>query len=65
MPDDADVRHTAVDEIKKYPASDFMDLLENGPKISLKQKKISKERIHLKENDDFEGKCGCETHGGR
>jgi len=56
MPDDADVRHTAVDEIKKYPASDFMDLLENGPKISLKQKKISKERIHLKENDDFEGK---------
>ncbi len=40
-------------ETKKYPVSDFSVLLKDGPKISLKQKKITREWIHRteKEND--------------
>ncbi len=39
-------------ETKKYPVSDFSALLEDGPKISLRQKKITREWIHQKEGEN-------------
>ena len=39
-------------ETKKNPVSDFSVLLKEGPKISLKQKKITREWIHRKENEN-------------
>ncbi len=39
-------------ETKKYPVSDFSVLLKDGPKISLKQKKITREWIHRTENEN-------------
>ena len=49
MPDDKERENF---ETKKYPVSDFSILLKDGPKISLKQKRISREWIHRKESDN-------------
>jgi hypothetical protein len=39
-------------EAEKYPVSDFSVLLQEGPKISLKQEKITREWIHHKEMEN-------------
>jgi len=49
MPDDKERENF---ETKKYPVSDFSILLKDGPKISLKQKEITREWIHRKENEN-------------
>jgi len=39
-------------ETKKYPVSDFSLLLKDGPKISLTQKKLTREWIHHREQEN-------------
>jgi len=45
-------RETDNSETKKYPVSDFPALLKEGPKISLRQKEITREWIHQKEGEN-------------